>query len=816
MQMALAVLGISIGVGAAVAMDLAVGSARAAFRASMQALLGPTTHQLVASRHGIQESLYPALLHAFPEIQMRPVVEGIVQYGDETFRLAGFDVFAGPSEDRGASYAGVPPALPELLLRPGTVLMSAVSMRQTAVAIGQSLALKIGGRMAQVKVVGTIEGDAPTAAALEGVLLADIATAQEILGKIGVLDRVDLVLPDDPAWERRLAERLPPAVRIVSAGGRTRDTARLSSAFETNLHAMSLLGLVVGLFLIYNTMTFAVLQRRDLIAGLRLLGVTRGEVMRGIFGEALLLGLVGSAVGLLLGIAAAGFLIERVTQTINDMYFTLTVRQLTIAPAVPVQAFALGLATSVLGAMLPAREAAGTHPLSARSRSHLELNSRRLAAWAATVGAITIACSLLLLFGFRRGLVAAISELFLLIAGCGLTIPALAGLLARPMKRWGSCFVRLAVAQVSESLSRTGVAIAALAIAFAVALGVEVMTDSFRVTVEDWLRQLMQSDLYLAADPDDHGMDAAVMGRVAAIPGVAGLSVARKTTVESHLGPLDLMAFQPGAPDRPGYRVKGSDPGRAWSQFFADEAVLVSEPLASRHRLQVGDALSLVTAAGEKTFRVAGIVYDYRSDRGIVLMRRPLYLQHWQDDRLSSVGLLLADGVTSEQIRDAVKVALGEVPGIQVRSQREIRDASMAVFDRTFAVTGVLRLLAASVALVGLIGSLLALHLERLREFAILRALGMTPRQLAAMLLLQSGYIGSCAGLLAVPLGLLLAWVLVRVIQSLSFGWSMELTIPVSALWRTPIIGCAAAMIAGAFPAWRAGRSTPLSALREE
>lgn len=817
LQLALAILGIAIGVAAAVSVDLAVSSARAAFQSSMTALLGATTHHLVGTGRDIDETLYPLLRREFPEITMAPVVEGIVDVGGETFRLRGFDVFAAFSQEGGRSYSGVLPVLPDLLLKQGAVLVSRVSARQAGIEPGRSLMLNIDGIENKVHVLGTIEGDAPPDPALEGLLLADIATAQELLGKVGRLDRIDLVLPEDAQLEVRLTARLPPNVQRVFAEGRTRDTGRLSSAFETNLQAMSLLGLVVGLFLIYNTMTFSVLQRRELLSSLRLLGVTRVEILREMLGEALVLGLVGGALGLLLGMGAAEFLVDRVTQTINDVYYVLTVKQLTMTPSVLVRGFLLGVLTAFLGAWLPAREAAGTHPLRSHSRSRLEAGSRHGAARAFLFGAIAIALSFPMVFSFSPSLERGIGGVFLLLTGCGLMIPALVGVLAQPLKHFGSCIFRLAIANVAASLSRTGVAISALAIAFAVALGIEVMTGSFRVTVEDWLQQLMQSDLYVSvAEHDADGLNPDLLGPLRDLPGVAAVSAARRTFVESSLGQVELLGFQPSDPARPGYRVKDVNPDGVWSRFFADEAILVSEPFSNRHGVKTGDLLRLATARGVVDFPIAGVIYDYRSDRGIVLMRRDLYAKFWLDHRLTSVGLVLAPGVSSAAVRAEIRRVFGAGRGIQIRSNGEIRDASLAVFDRTFAVTGVLRLLAAAVALVGLIGSLLALHLERLREFVTLRALGVTPGQLTALVLVQSGYIGLCAGLIALPLGILLAWVLVRVIQWLSFGWSMEMTIPYSTLWQIPVTACVAAVMTGFFPAWRAGRSTPLSALREE
>lgn len=817
LQLALAVLGIAIGVAAMVSVDLAVRSARTAFQESMTALLGPTTHQLVGAGRSIDETLYPLLHREFPEIPMMPRVEGTVNVGGETFSLRGFDVFASYPRHHGRTYAGLLPVLPDFLLQPGAVLVSAMSARQSGIASGAPRALQIGGRPMQMQILGTIEGDAPTDPALEGTLLADIATAQELLGKIGTLDRIDLVLPQDAGLEQRLRARLPVDVQLISSEVRTSDTARLSSAFETNLQAMSLLGLLVGLFLIYNTMTFAVLQRRELLASMRLLGVTRREILREVLGEALLLGTAGAVLGLLAGSAAAELMIDRVTQTINDVYYVLTVTQLTIDPSVLLRGFVLGVLTALGGAWLPAREAAGTHPLRSHSRSNLEANSRRWARRAAWFGAAMAAVSGPMILAFNPGLERGIGGLFLLLAGCGLMIPALIGILVRPISHLGSCRFRLAIGNVAASLSRTGIAISALAMAFAVALGIEVMTGSFRAAVQTWLEQLMQSDLYVSMQDDSaEGLDPGVLDRLARIPGVAGVSASRGILAESSLGQIDLLGLEPSDPARRAYRFQQGDAERGWSQFLSDDAVLISEPFANRHQLRIGEMLRLATPTGWVELPVAGVVYDYRSDRGIVLLRRDLYARHWLDERLTSVGLVLAQGASAAAVRSRVRAVPGLEQGVQIRSNREIREASLALFDRTFAVTGVLRLLAAAVALVGLVGSLLALHLERLREFVILRALGLTPQQLTALVLVQSGYIGLCAGLIALPLGVLLAWVLVRVIQLLSFGWTMDLAIPYSALWQTPAAACVGAVITGMFPAWRAGRSTPWSALRDE
>ncbi|WP_162559988.1 FtsX-like permease family protein [Methylotetracoccus oryzae] len=818
-QLALAILGIALGVATAVAVALSVTSARQAFDASMAALLGPTTHQIVASGGVIDESLYPALRRDFPGARFAPVVEDLVETSTgETVRLVGMDPLAAGEGSSGRQFRGLLPLLPALLIRPGTGLLARASAESFGIVPGGVLTLSIQGRPAAIEVLGYLEGNGPADPALEGLLIADIATAQEVLNVMGRLHRIDVVLPADPVLEESLAAALPSGLNLTSAEGRSQATRRLSAAFETNLQAMSMLGLVVGLFLIYNTMMFAVLQRREVLATLRLLGATRREILLEVLVEAVALGVIGSLIGQVLGIAIADLLTAQVTRTINDVYFTLTVKTLFIAPEVLVRGFVLGLGASLLAALMPALEAAGTQPLSARSRSRLEEGNRRWAGWAAAGGLAAIGLATGLWQLPDGTLLRSIVGLFLLLAGCGLMIPAVLSVLGRPLRRIGHPVFRLGVGDVLASLSRTGVAIAALTIAFASALGVGAMTGSFRDTVGEWLDQLMQADLYVTRATTGKGADEplppAWREAVASLSGVAAISSARSQSVESSVGRVELVALAPTDPQRSPYRFKSGD--RAWQRFLTDDVVVISEPFASRHHLGPGDRLGVVTADGPTELEIAGVFFDYRSDQGIVLIRQPLYARLWRDDGITSLGLVLAPNAAPDAVRKALASAIGRDPALSIRSNRDIRDASLAMFDRTFAITELLRLLAVGVALIGLVSSLLALQLERIRELSVLRALGFTPRQIVSIVMAQSGFIGLASGLLALPLGLLVAWVLVAVIQVQSFGWSMPLRVPYSDLWQTPLLALVAAGGGALLPAWKAVRSTPLTALRDE
>jgi putative ABC transport system permease protein len=249
---------------------------------------------------------------------------------------------------------------------------------------------------------------------------------------------------------------------------------------------------------------------------------------------------------------------------------------------------------------------------------------------------------------------------------------------------------------------------------------------------------------------------------------------------------------------------------------MAEPVVIVSEPFATRHGLGAGDSLMLSTSRGPKPFVIAGVFFDYRSDQGLAVLRRDLYADIWNDTGVTSLGLYLASGITAEAVKAKIQDLTRQPGTVLIRSNIEIRQASMEFFERTFAVTHVLRLLAVGVALIGILSALLAIQLERTREFAVLRSLGMTPRQLIGLVLTQTSFLGLCAGVLALPLGFALAMALVKVINLRSFGWSMDLAVSGVELWQAPLLSITAALIAGLYPAWRASRLTPALALREE
>ncbi len=830
LQLVLTILGVALGVAVVVAVGLANTSAARAFRLSVETVTGSATDQVVGGPTGLPEQVYANLRVNAGIETAAPIVEGYCTGGSETLHMLGVDPFS-QNAFKGHSTNIDSTIVAQLLLQPGAVLLAPATAQRLGLRVGEHFALRCAGRLHATTLIGLLAPSNP-AGLIDELVITDIATAQELTGRIGRLSRINLTLPEGATGTRlrlRIANFLPPGIELVPARARSNALMQMTGAFRTNLTAMSLLALVVGMFLIYNTITFAVLQRRRLIGALRTMGVTRWEVFSVVLGEALLLGTIGAVAGLALGIALGQGLVHLVTRTINDLYFVVTVNRLPITPLPLIEGLALGLGATLLATVVPALEAAWTAPSSALQRSVLETRVRTLAPRLAFSGAALVAGALFLLAWPSNNLILGFVALFMTIIGLTLVAPlAVAGMVKatdavfrRSPGRAGNILVRLAFRGIAASLSRTGVAIAALMLAVATTVGVGVMIQSFRATVQLWLAATLRADIYVSSPVPDAGQTPASINpqtitRILRVPGISGASLARRVTVESTGSFTQILAINFASGHAPRFRLEKGNARTAWAAFDADTAVLVSEPYAYHNRISPGDLVRLRTARGYRSLPVAGIFYDYGSEQGIVLMHRRLYEHYFHDRGVSSLGLYLAPQASAGKVIDAVRTAAAGQQSILVRPNREIRAASLQVFDRTFAITNVLRALAVLVAVVGIVSALMALQLEREREFAVLRATGFTPGQIWGLVMGQTGLMGLAAGILAIPVGLVLALMLIHVINLRAFGWTMQTLIMPLELAKALFLAIAAALLAGILPSWQMARALVAEALRDE
>jgi putative ABC transport system permease protein len=310
-------------------------------------------------------------------------------------------------------------------------------------------------------------------------------------------------------------------------------------------------------------------------------------------------------------------------------------------------------------------------------------------------------------------------------------------------------------------------------------------------------------------------LDSAVVDRLRGLEGVAGAYSVRRTDVQSDVGRTELVAIEPGPETEDVYRFKAGDPDTVWPRFRTGPSVFISEPYSYRHDLAVGDTVRLETDQGRRAFPIAGIYYDYGSDLGVVMMSRGTYTRFYDDRGVSGLAFYAADGTPVDALIADMRASVQGLQDVVVRSNRALRETSLRVFDRAFTITTVLRILAIVVAFIGVLSALMALELERRREMGVLRATGMTPPQLGGYVTLQTGLMGAIAGVLSLPLGYALAYVLVFVINKRSFGWTLQLTVSTEVLLQALVLAIGAALLAGLYPAWQMARSSPARALQD-
>jgi putative ABC transport system permease protein len=826
-QLVLALVGLSVGVGTIIAVDIATASSGRAFQLSSQAVNGAATHEIAGGPHGIDERLYVDL-RTGGEVRaaLAPVVEGYVTIGERTMQLIGIDPLADPelSANGGDARRGAGDPT-RWFTQPGAVIMAATTAKELGLSVNKGLEIEVGGKTYPAVLIGTI-ADGGDRAGYDALVLTDIAQAQEWLDAEGRLSRIDVRVADGSAGEAaaaRLRARLPADVRLEQAQGRARQSVDMTAAFTTNLQAMSLLALLVSTLLIYGAISFAVVQRRRIIGILRALGATRGNVFTIVLTEAAVLGVVGAGLGLLLGIVIGRGLVQLVSQTINDLYFVVAVNE-TVLPATSiVKALLAGFGTALAGAWLPALEVAGSTPQLGLRRSVLEARAVSLARKLLIAsGALAVASGIVALTS-GRSLLAGFVALFLLLLSAATLTPALLRLLARAAARVAGRFspvARLVFGDIAASLSRTGVAVAALGMALAAMIGVSIMVESFRESVRDWLGQTLRADIFVTAPGPGSGrperkIDSDLLQAMLATPGVVDYGMSRRVTLDLPYGSIPLDAVQLAHGGYANMALTVGDPNRAWPAFERGD-IIISEPLAYRTRLNPGDTLALPTDAGPHSFRISGIYREYGNDRGTVLMSLPVYRKYWHDEGVTGAGFYVAGGRSIEQVMaDFRDLARGR-QSLLIRSNAQLRALSMSIFERTFVITRVLYWLAAGVAAIGLVSALLAWELERAHELAILRSLGLTPRAAAVLIEGQTGFMGLVALVAAIPAGLLTAWLLIDVVNRRAFGWRIDVHLSAAQFVNALLLAVAAAVVAGLYPARRVAHAAIAGAIREE
>jgi putative ABC transport system permease protein len=818
LRTSLTVIAIALGVAAVLAIQLAGDAAAGSFRSSMETLTGGSALEITETGGLAPEILarlatlpYPLKLH--PRIEDYAVISG----RPRTVPLLGIDLLA---ESLSTTF-------------PGDTSDAAAFQSADSIWAGSGLGYKIGDRLTLT--INDRSSDYTVRGVLgaqsDEVLVIDLAQATRILRPTGRLDRILIEVPAGrslPAWESLLRAALPTGVALTRQGAQTDENQRMLAAFRWNLSVLSYVSLAVGAFLIYNTISVSVVRRRFEIGILRALGATRALIMAAFLGEAAAVGFVGAIAGVGLGRLMAEGAVQLVSATVQSLYVSSRPGTLALTWMTALLAIAIGVGVSVISALSPAWEASLVAPVEAMARGRREhqarVHQRRDLAFA-----VIFACAAWLasrqepiggkpMFGYLAAV--------LMIASSALAIPALVSFVsiatASIVRRVFGVEALLATRSLAGSLRRSSVLVAALSTAIAVLVAIGIMVGSFRETVLLWMTDQLRADLYLSpavpAGADRHPkMSADIVERLSRLPGVAAVDQMRNYEISYQGMPATLGSIDARVAGLYQTRsfLSGAAAPSVFRQLLNANTVIVSEPFANKHRVHAGDTLTVPLAGTQVSFRVIDVYYDYSSERGSIFMDRATLLRYLPDPDPSNLAVYLTPGVSPEAARQTVQAAVAD-RRVLVFLNRSLREQGMRIFDRTFAITYALEAVAVFVAVMGVGGALLALVIDRRREFGLLRFLGAADAQVRRMILFEAGFLGLLANLAGLILGFLLSLLLIHVIDKQSFGWTIQFHWPFAVLLSALSIVYIATLLAGLYPARIATQLIPIEVIHEE
>lgn len=780
-RLALSVVVVALGVALGFAVALINEAAVSEFTSGMKTLSGVADLEVRGPRGGFDEALF-ARLARDPEIAVAsPVVEVDARIAgrDEALRIYGVDAFRAAAVT--PAFVGTADNLLDVL-RPGVVFVSPAAATWLGIQPGDKLVVQTGMRDASLAVAGFAR--APTG---ERYAVMDIAAAQDAFARGGLLSRIDLrVRPgvDGAALRARIARELPDGLTVTTPQDNAAVTLRMSRAYRVNLNVLALVALFTGGLLVFSTQTLSVVRRRAHLALLRTLGLTRSRLVTLLVAEGALIGAAGSLLGLSGGYALANVVLHVFGADLGAGFFRGVSPRATFDPGAALVFGLLGIAVAMLGSFIPAREAARATPAAALKAGdeqqvfvHLRNPIPGLGLlMAGLVFTLVPPVMGLPLFGYFA--------IALLLIGTLLLLPRLAAWVLAAVPAPRAVPSALALGQLRGAPGQATVSLATIVASVSLMVSMAIMVASFRQSLDDWLVGMLPADVYVRAGAagDSAYFSAGDQRTLATLDGVASISFLRvqSVLVDPAQPRVTLLARDLPADD-PGrmlpligdpVTVRAGDPPPVWA----------SEAMADLHGVRPGAHLQLPLAGKARTFIVAGVWRDYVRQQGALVIERATYAQLTGDHTANDAAVWLRPGVTLAHFRDELDARIPTAAHLSLATPGEIHALSLRIFDRTFAVTYGLLAAAVVIGLVGLSSSFGALVLARRREFGMLRHLGMTRRQIAAMLategLAVSG-IGLGVGLL---LGFVMSLILIHVVNRQSFHWGMTLHVPWASL----------------------------------
>lgn len=836
----LTILGVTLGVGILLAINLANDMALSNFKDSIDRVSGKSNLTIrPTQRDVLDETLLnqlkwiwllkgPEASRFIPGIEQTALWAGddaitADPAGKEVVQMLGQDILSNFRDSSSGMTLIAQTKSPLDILKPNHAYIGESLAKAHQLKPGDIFPLFLNDKTTQFTVAGILSESGLGHAYGGSLVVMDLSTAQTAFDMPGVLTKIDLMVPDElvPAVQSKIQEQLPSGITVQRPTQRSAQVEKMIRSYQYNLTTLSFISLLVGVFLIYNTMSITIIRRRPEIGTLRAIGFSKAHIFTLFLIEALIIGLIGTTLGLVFGVFLSQFASKAVATTVANLYTGQVLDMFSVNPWLLLQAFCFGILMTIIGAMAPVLEATSVAPAEASRRASYESRIVQAAGTLSLIGlgfaigacmsAIQPPVSGLPVFGFIAALCAILAAALWMPSVLKSTLSALLPILQKTFQTEG----RLAGLILRGALGRTAVAVASLMIGIAMMVSLAVMISSFRQTVITWVQQTLKADLWIEpaskfGSKQTGRMDPKAVATIRALPGIAAVDAFYEFPIEYKGNPTRL-----GVGDFPVLAKHGNllflnneAPSDVMRRVIRHPSVIVTEAFSTRNGVKQGDTLQLETPSGLRQFTVEAVYYDYSSDLGYIVMPRQWYRQFYRDERISNIAVYLSPNVSPASMTQTIRHALQGQSQLHIRSNQELREEVLRIFDKTFAITYALHVIAIAVALLAVMNSLFALVLEARREFGILKYLGTEDRQISKIVLVKAGLLGLFGNISGLLVGLVLSFLLIYVINKQSFSWTIRFELPLAFLIQSFLLVMATSIISGLIPA-RLASQTP-------
>ncbi|MGN6720015.1 MAG: FtsX-like permease family protein [Candidatus Binatia bacterium] len=843
LRTALTFFGIALGVAVIVAIAVVNRSLTTSFESTIDQIAGKAVLQVANGESGIAESLYPVIRDTPGVRDAAAAVEGflpVVGVPGERLYIYGVDFltdFAIREHQFAQAQFGFDQAL-DFIANPDSIAVTESFARRLGVPLGARLTLLTSEGQRQFTIRALLKEQGTAKVFGGSFALMDLPTAQRVFGKEGKLDIVDLTLePGEQIGrvQQRVSQRLNGAAEVDRPKKRGEQIELLLTSFRVGLFFVSLIALFVGFFLIYNTVSVSVIQRKREMGTLRCIGMRRSELFRLIVSEALILALVGSILGALLGWLLARAALIAVGETVGNLFSVvdLIVGNFTIAELA--LALGSGVAVALLAALFPAWQAMRVSPLENARQAAWRPAGDRTVSWANRLGLLcTIMAPIFLLIAptvgdpvkrFSVGVIGMLIFLLALAAFCPVLIRFAVGWFWRSKVRLpGSDAVeaRLAADSLRRNPARSGITVATVVISLAAIFTIAAFVSSVRGSLLTWVDQMVTADLIVSsgartAGPRNVPLREDLLPEFKKIAGIKIIDLYRLIRSSYRQKPILIESFS--ARDSAAVRnlpMLAGDGRRALREMAQGKGVIVSESFQSKFGQGVNDRIELITPSGLISFEIIGVYIDYSSDSGSVLLDRALYKNYWKDDLVDAFDLWLEPGTNEAAIAETVKARYGERYQLFISTHRQLKQAVVRIMEQSFVVNYAVEIVAIVVAIFSVINTLLASILDRTREIGVLRAIGATQAQVRRMIFMEAGWMGLIGGVVGLFGGSVMAYHHVVYNTKELTGWTFQFYYPYGVALFTVIAAVGLCFIAGYGPAKRAAAMPIVTAIGYE